>query len=217
MKGIMLTKVLAIGCFVLSICQDGFCEIPETTVIKQKKMHERAIDALKVQDESGHWPEEELSLPQMLADGSEEVRREVCIAVVEHLRKGGGTVLSRRNLVSDLATSLADQSPVVRRSVARLLSTLEADDFGPNAKIAIQEAFEAQPGKQLMLLGGVADVEAVHKAVDQLVFQPSNKPSVGRFYGTLEWGAELVRARRGESDSIKKVIEAVEEEKDMVT
>lgn len=217
MRNILLTMVISIGCFVLSVCQNGFCEEPKTNALKEKKMNERVIDALKVQDESGQWPEEEVSLPQMLADRSEEVRREVCIAAVEYLKKGAGTASSRRKLVSDLAKSLADQSPVVRESVARLLSTLQANDFSPDAKISIQEAFETKPSKQLILLGGIADVDTVNKEVDKLVFQPSVKPSVGRFYGTLEWGAELVKARRGNPNNIKNVINAVEEEKSMVT
>jgi len=184
---------------------------------EEVKMYEKVRDALRSKDTYGHWPEGLLPLSQMRTDNSESIRREICFAIVEHLRNTNGTTADRRTLVEELTKSLQDPSPAVCNNVAEWLCVLKPDDFGPGAKIYIEKAFRKKHTKQLILLSGIADVSYVNEKIKTLVFISSVTPAVGRFYGTLEWGAELVRARKGDKNSIKNVLKAVEDENDMIT
>ena len=183
----------------------------------QANVYESVCNALSKQDISGLWPQEVLPLAQLLTDNSELVRHEVYLAIADHVRKMNGDAPRRRELVGLLVKGLTDQSSAIRDSITEWLCTMKPDDFGPDAKIAIEKAFNLKPTKQLILLSGLADVTTVSTKIDKFVFYPSATPSCGRFYGTVEWGAELVRARKGNRSSIKKVLEAVDAENDTVT
>lgn len=204
-------------CVTLCVLHNVYSADVISNGLEEIKNYKIICDALKVKDTSGKWPEDVLPLSQMLANNSASVRREIYLAIVEHVRAKRGTVQARRELVEVLAKSLQDPSPIVRNSVAKWLTTLKPVDFGPNAKISIEKAFSKKPTKRLILLSGIVDIPAVNKKVEKLIFTPSAKVSVGRFYGTLEWAAELVRARKGNRDSIKKVLKAVEEDNNITT
>lgn len=217
MNTYFMKALIYTSCFVFSAFINAYGTDANTSASVPADIHNAIRYALKFQDDTGLWPENVMPVSQMLADRSEDVRREVRFAIYEHLRQSKGEDSIREALVECLAKSLENNSPDIRNTAAEWLCTLKTDDFGPSAKRIIESELMKEPTKQLIVLGGVADVPLMEQLLQKFSFTPSVEPPVGRFYGTIEWGAELVRARNGNRKSIENVLNAVEGEKVLVT
>jgi hypothetical protein len=97
-----------------------------------------------------------------------------------------------------------------RSELLTLSPLLSARDFSPESRRAVELAYRDDPSKENMLLAGMADVESIGAEVEQFAKARIEQPPAGMFYGTLPWAANLVRARRGEKDSVEKVLQAAQ-------
>ena len=56
-------------------------------------------------------------------------------------------------------------------------------------------------------MAGFAGIESASDEINLLANKPIEEPGSGRFYGTNEWAANLVMARRGNASSIAKLVD----------
>jgi len=123
----------------------------------------------------------------------------------------------RQRLLEYLALGLKDSSGLVRNGVTRWALDFETTDFSANARQTIEGALDGEvASKAEILLVGLANVESLIPKVRAIGLNPVREPEVGRWWGTREWAALLVLARRGEADA-RKVVQQVEAEKNIIT
>lgn len=89
-----------------------------------------------------------------------------------------------------------------------LSPALTAGDFSPESRRLLELAFQYEPTKDNMLLAGMADADALNREIETWAGKRIEQPASGMFYGTLPWAANLVRARRGDEESLQKVLDA---------
>jgi hypothetical protein len=70
----------------------------------------------------------------------------------------------------------------------------------------LELAFRNDPTKENLLLAEIAGVEWIDQEVEKYAEGRIEQPTSGMFYGTLPWAANLVRARRGNDESLQKVL-----------
>ncbi len=95
-----------------------------------------------------------------------------------------------------------------KRNLLDLSPTLTSKDFSPRMKAALEYEYEIERGEENMLLAGMAGVRSIERDIVRYARERIENPQAGMFYGTLPWAANLVRARRGNAESLQKILEA---------
>jgi hypothetical protein len=163
------------------------------------------------------WPKDKPTLDEWLSHKSEMLRWEICAAITEHAKTKECNAQKRKEVVWHLVRQLKNESTLIRSGVLKFLFGFAASDFNEESKKIIGEEFNKNATKEIIVLAGLADVDAAYEGIQRLASRPLVEPESGRYFGTSVWAAMLVTARKGNKTSIRRVLEAVDNEKDPVT
>lgn len=162
------------------------------------------------------WPHNKPTLKEWLSHKSELLRWELCAAIAEYAKTDECVARKRNELVYHLTRQLNSKSLLVRNGVPKLLLRFKADDFSEESKKILEERFNKEPTKEMVLIVGLAGIDGVHERIQHLAGRSLAELSAGRFYGTNAWAALLVTARNGDKTSIKRLLKAIDSENNPV-
>ena len=95
-----------------------------------------------------------------------------------------------------------------KKELIDLSPMLSSQDFLPESRTILENEYIKEKSKQNMLLAGMARVYSVESDIIEYAARQIEPPAVGKFYGTLSWAGNLVMARRGDKNSLRKVLSA---------
>jgi hypothetical protein len=105
-------------------------------------------------------------------------------------------------------TGSSDEGNDPKKDLLVLSPALSENDFSVESRRLLEMTFRNDPTKESLLLADLAGVELLDTETAEYAAGPIEQPASGMFYGTLGWAANLVRARRGEHESLRKVLTA---------
>jgi hypothetical protein len=127
------------------------------------------------------------------------------------VRAQGAPLGSSTTSIDQLTRDVTSTSTLVRNSsvngLLRALSSSRQVNVSRQSRDTLERLFRQNVDRQTILLAGLAGVESVSDDLRSLARQPIREPSAGRFFGTPEWAAHLVLARRGDPQSLDALLD----------
>lgn len=125
--------------------------------------------------------------------------------------------IDRLKAVQLLSQGLLDESLTVRTEVERWLRDFEPSDFSIVSRQNIRAMLQRKTlSKDMILLGGIADIDAIMHDVRGFAKGAVREPGAGRWYGTKEWASRMVLARSGDKEAMRDILKYVEQETNLV-
>lgn len=139
----------------------------------------------------------------------------VLLMTVSVQADNGGEDFSPVN-VDTLLQNTTSESTVTRnyslRRALYILSSSSKVRVNNETKALIERQFRADINRETILLAGLAGVASLSDEIQFWADRQISEPEAGRFFGTNEWAANLVLARRGNALSLGKLLDFAEKQ-----
>ncbi len=149
------------------------------------------------------------------ADDDDRKVRRLANALAWHVANGDVEPRIRRQVATQLVTACSDPESLVWQHAARQLLDFDASDFTLDAKERIRTLVRGRPRREFVRLTGVAGLRGLLPRLAELAAGPTNLDT-GKWYGKVNWAAQLARARLGNEFAVRRCIVQVQAETDEV-
>jgi hypothetical protein len=126
----------------------------------------------------------------------------------------------RKEVVNRLLKGSNDPDPIVWQQTSKHLLDFRSEDFSDTSKVSIRQLIKKDSPRRIMVLvAGVANMQDEISTLKKLLIDESKYESglySGKWYGTVGWAARLALGRMGSKEHIKRAIEMVESEPNLV-
>lgn len=180
--------------------------------VQRRKLISTITNAFASTSLTNSWPTGLPSIDQVATNQSLEIRQSLVAGLGSYAWRLEAGAEKRKYVISKVAPMLKDTGRVVRR----ILLHFQPEEFDKGAVEAVRDFFlkDENREKETILLAGMFDNDEVNKTIAGWASQKL-KNDGPPYYMTRTWYALLVMARKGDKESIARLIRAADTERNL--